>query len=81
MQFFQTIRQLFARFAAWRAERQAPRAPFVPLIVPSVTLHRDVTPSGIRVYSICGSCGARLEASATLCEECAQGRSRSTPPF
>jgi predicted amidophosphoribosyltransferase len=39
-------------------------------------IHRDVTSSGVRVYSLCGSCGARLEASATLCEDCAQRRSR-----
>ena len=81
MQVFQAIRQLFARFAAWRADRRAPRSPIVQLIVPPLTLHRDVTPSGIRVYSICGSCGARLDASATLCEECARGRSPSAPPF
>ena len=36
-------------------------------------LYRDVTQQGVRVYSLCGSCGARMECSATLCEECAQG--------
>lgn len=81
MQVLHAIRQLFARFAAWRAERRAPSVTALPLIVPPLTLHRDVTPTGIRVYSICGSCGARLDASATLCEECAQRRSRSAPPF
>lgn len=81
MQVIQVIRQLIARFSAWRADRRAPRATTVPLILPSIALHRDVSPTGIRVYSICGSCGARLDASATLCEECAQGRSRSAPPF
>lgn len=81
MQVLLSIRQLIARFAAWRAERRAPRATTVPLVIPPIAIHRDVSPSGIRVYSICGSCGARLDASATLCEECAQGRSRSAPPF
>lgn len=81
MQVIQAIRQLFARYTAWRADRRAARTPIVPLIVSSLTVHRDVTSSGVRVYCICGSCGARLDASATLCEECAQGRSRSAPPL
>ena len=38
---------------------------------------RHVTPHGVRVYSLCGSCGAQLSASATLCDACA--RSRSLP--
>jgi predicted amidophosphoribosyltransferase len=48
----------------------------LPLIALQAAIHREVTPSGVRVYSLCGSCGARLEASATLCEDCAQRRSR-----
>jgi predicted amidophosphoribosyltransferase len=38
---------------------------------------RDVSRNGVRVYSLCGSCGAQLAASATLCDACA--RSRSAP--
>lgn len=48
----------------------------LPLIAFQAAIHREVTSSGVRVYSLCGSCGARLEASATLCEECAIRRSR-----
>jgi hypothetical protein len=40
---------------------------------------REVTPHGVRVSSLCASCGAQLAASATLCESCAQRRSRSAP--
>lgn len=79
----QFIRRLIVRLLHHPLfERRAPRAANIPLIVAlPLTIHRDVTPTGIRVYSLCGSCGARLEASATLCQECAQGRSRSTPPY
>jgi hypothetical protein len=62
---------------AWRASRRALRVKptdVLPLIVFHSAIHRDVTSSGVRVYSLCGSCGARLEASATLCEECASRR-------
>jgi ribosomal protein L40E len=38
---------------------------------------RDVSRHGVRVYSLCVSCGAHLSASATLCAACA--RSRSLP--
>ena len=51
-------------------------ADVLPLIAFQTAIHREVTTSGVRVYSLCGSCGARLEASATLCEDCAQRRSR-----
>jgi hypothetical protein len=47
------------------------------LLAVSRPILRDVTPHGIRVYSLCGSCGAQLSASATLCDACA--RSRSLP--
>jgi len=53
------------------------KAPDVlPLIAFQTAIHREVSSSGVRVYSLCGCCGARLEASATLCEECASRRSR-----
>ena len=81
MQFF---RQLIARIQAWRWRRRQP--PFlIPLHVhlasSSPSIHRDVTPNGVRVHSLCGCCGARLEASATLCDECAQKRSGQTRPY
>lgn len=85
----QYFRQLFNRIAdrmrAWSTKRKATR----PLIAPTylhfpapyaASIHRDVTPAGVRVYSLCGDCGSRLNASATLCEECAQKRSRSARP-
>ena len=75
----QLFRQFIARMQAWRAARRALRmrpTDVLPLITFQAAIHREVTSSGVRVYSLCGSCGARLEASATLCEECAQRRSR-----
>ncbi len=44
------------------------------------SIHREVTPHGVRVYSLCAGCGAMLEMSATLCEDCAQKRSGQTRP-
>jgi hypothetical protein len=49
------------------------------LVTMSRPIYREVTTQGIRVYSLCGSCGAQLAASATLCDGCAQRRSRSAP--
>jgi hypothetical protein len=75
----QLFRQFIARVQAWRAARRALRikpADVLPLMALHSAIHRDVTPLGVRVYSLCGSCGTRLEASATLCEDCAQRRSR-----
>ena len=78
------FRQLIARIKAWRWRRQQP--PFlIPLQMHLVThspaIHREVTAHGVRVFSLCGCCGARLEASATLCDECAQKRSGQTRPY
>jgi len=83
MQFF---RRLLARLFPGRFDRRRQRDSVVPLLLnptapQPLTIHRDVSRNGVRVYSLCGTCGARLEASATLCEECAQRRSRSTPGF
>jgi hypothetical protein len=75
----QLFRQFIARIQAWRAARHRIRvmsSDVIPLMALRPAIHRDVTPTGVRVYSLCGSCGARLETSATLCEECAQRRSR-----
>src|SRR5207249_10308984 len=75
----QLFHQFIARLRAWRAGRRRLRleaTDMVSLMALRPAIHRDVTPSGIRVYSLCGSCGVRLGTSATLCEDCAQRRSR-----
>lgn len=74
MELFQ---RLLMRYRAWRSARQVSAA--IPLIVPAAQpLFREVSSSGIRVFSLCGGCGARLELSATLCNACAQKRSPSS---
>jgi ribosomal protein L40E len=79
------FRRLLERVRAWQANRRKPRS-----VVPSAlmsfahlnaSIHREVTANGVRVFSLCGSCGARLNASATLCEECAQKRSKPARPY
>jgi ribosomal protein L40E len=76
VQFF---RRLVERFHAWRERRRAVRPFITPMYlnIPhySVPIHREVTANGVRVYSLCADCGARLQASATLCDECALKRS------
>jgi len=79
------LERLVERVRAWRIERRASRQILIPLeltvgIYSTTSIHRDVTPNGVRVYSLCASCGARLNASATLCEECAQKKSRPARP-
>lgn len=83
------LRSIMARIRAWRLKKQ-PRTFVGPSLLLSFgpsfghsfgpAIHRDVTPNGVRVYSLCGNCGARLECSATLCEECARVRGRSGRP-
>jgi hypothetical protein len=82
VQFF---RRLIERIRAWKTRGQSVATP-MPLLFPQFgpqlhQLHRDVTPHGVRFYSLCGDCGARLNASATLCDECAQKRSRPARPY
>ena len=73
------LRSILARFRAWQLRRR-----YGILAGPSLLLsfgpsiHRDVTPTGVRVYSLCGGCGARLQCSATLCEECAGSQKLGT---
>jgi len=69
------IRSILARIRAWRLKRRFRVGSTGPTLLMSFgpSIYRDVTPTGVRVYSLCGGCGARLECSATLCEECAQG--------
>ena len=70
----QQLRSILARFRAWRLKRRYGTFMGTSLLLSfGPAIHRDVTPTGVRVYSLCGGCGARLECSATLCEECAQG--------
>ena len=72
------IRSIVARFRAWRMKRKGLVDGSSLLLSFGPSIYRDVTPNGVRVYSLCGGCGARLECSATLCEECAQGPHTST---
>lgn len=74
MRFFRT---LLSRLVAWRDARKPPQAPVVvpDFIACTPNIARDVSSKGVRFYSLCGSCGSRMESSATLCEECAQKRS------
>jgi len=72
LQFF---RRIASRVRNWFAGRAQPLPALIEIPLTYATLiHRDVTSHGVRVYSLCGVCGARLGASATLCEECAQHR-------
>jgi hypothetical protein len=74
MQFF---RRMWNRFQEWRASRRAPQQ---PVTVPDFTAYtpniaRDVSSQGVRFFSLCGTCGERMESSATLCDDCARKRS------
>ena len=76
------IRRLIARLRSWHLDRRRAQASVVPMFIDlAAPIHREVTASGVRVFSLCGACGARLQASATLCEECAQKKSRPARPF
>jgi hypothetical protein len=78
MQYLRRLsRQLRDRLSSWYAKRRLKTAAvLLPDLIASVpTLSRDVSRSGVRFYSLCGNCGARLASSATLCDECAQKRS------
>lgn len=68
------IRSLVARIRAWFESRMlgSDAEPSLSLSF-GASISRDVTPSGVRFYSLCGGCGARLDCSATLCDECAKG--------
>jgi hypothetical protein len=73
------INEMVRRVRGWRLWEKlglvtpAREAPY--LVVSARPLLREVTPNGVRVYSLCGSCGAVLAASATLCGDCARKRS------
>jgi hypothetical protein len=74
------LQRLIARLRAWREGWGASSLADPPFALPSSpAIHREVSSNGVRVFSLCGSCGARLEASATLCDACAKRRSPSSP--
>jgi ribosomal protein L40E len=80
----QSLRELLSRFCRWRAWRALlRRSPVASAtdrprdLTASRPILRHVSRHGVRVYSLCVSCGAHLSASATLCDACA--RSRSLP--
>lgn len=73
------LRLILARIRDWWTRRLRKRsADVLPALSSGAPIYRDVTVHGVRVYSLCGGCGARLERSATLCEECARGPHTST---
>jgi hypothetical protein len=73
--------RLWPVWHSWRSWRVLRRLPLATMsdspvyLAMSRPILRDVTPHGVRVYSLCGSCGAQLSASATLCDACARSRS------
>jgi hypothetical protein len=77
------FRGLVARVKAWNSNRRASSpivtASLIKFATFTPSIHRDVTPNGVRVYSLCGCCGARLSASATLCDGCAQKKRPARP--
>jgi hypothetical protein len=81
----QRLKELVSSLRAWVIRRAAGGGRLPVSSMPAVdafftierTLLRDVSPYGVRVYSLCGSCGAHLAASATLCEACARRRTTS----
>lgn len=74
MQYF---RRLISRLLAWQAARNAtPIVVVVPdFVAYAPNIARDVSRHGVRFYSLCETCGDRMESSATLCDACAQKRS------
>ena len=73
----QFVRRFWNRLLAWNRSRKAPA---VAVVVPDFTsylpnISRDVSSQGVRFYSLCGTCGERMESSATLCDDCARKRS------
>ena len=68
---------LWDRLRAYVTPRASePVTPLPDFIAIAPTLARDVSRRSVRFFTLCAACGARLEASATLCESCAARRSR-----
>ena len=77
-----SLSQLVNRVRAWplwRALRRPPRSAPLPVWTPAPArpILREVTRHGVRVYSLCGSCGTCLATSATLCDGCAASLPRT----
>jgi hypothetical protein len=72
----QYVRRVWDRLVAWRRSRTV--APVKPVSVDFLaglpSLSRDVSSGGVRFFSLCGTCGERMEISATLCDDCARKR-------
>ena len=72
------LQSIVARIRAWFSRTQATTVAAPSLVLSfGASIHRDVTRNSVKFYSLCGGCGARLDCSATLCEECAQGPHRT----
>ncbi|MDB4885662.1 MAG: hypothetical protein JWN79_1100 [Gemmatimonadetes bacterium] len=75
-----SLLELVSRVRAWRLWRalrrplSAPITTSFTMAAPARPILREVTSYGVRVYSLCGSCGTPLGASATLCDACARSR-------
>jgi ribosomal protein L40E len=80
----QFLRRLIARLRSWKLGRRAASLP-ISLVYFEFDvrppIHRDVSAQGVRIFSLCEACGARLNASATLCNDCAQKKSRPARPY
>jgi hypothetical protein len=77
----QFLRQIIDWFRGWRQRGRGARSDIELLILSVPTpIRREVSAQGVRIFSLCGSCGVRLDASATLCEDCAQRKSRPIWP-
>ena len=73
------LKSMVARVRAWLSGKRE-TVVFDESVLASFgpSIYRDVSSSGVRVYSLCGGCGTRLACSATLCEDCARGPHTST---
>jgi hypothetical protein len=79
----QFLRGLIARIRAWKLKKFSPRH-VIPVgsfdfAISMASIRREVTPHGVRVFSLCGGCGIAMQSSATLCEECAAKRKPARP--
>jgi hypothetical protein len=75
----QSLRDILSRVRYWRLWRALRRGPSAgaadhSLLTSGRPILRHVSRHGVRVYSLCGCCGAPLSASATLCDACARSR-------
>jgi hypothetical protein len=81
----QFLRRLIERVRTWahlrRSSQPSAALMFIDFTSVRPPIYRDVSSNGVRVFSLCGGCGTRLQTSATLCDECAQKRSRPARPF